>query len=180
MDNNLASAIQCISFLTSVKDFLLDIRFLSGIAITLIGFYIFIFKKEIRLSRNLKKEIYFLKTDPSQYLDTEIERLKANKLFNVHQTAIDISKNIRNLETKDNAFLVLAYNNRYSSVKYEKVLEYSFNKKIPLICYSKEDITNKIHKKMFKDHPYTDICNTPTRLISTIFNIAAVTPNEKK
>ncbi len=168
--------------LVSLIKWLLDLHTLAGIVIALLptlALILFVIRKDLILFNNLKKEIYFLKTNPSQNVDPEIERLSKNKLFKVHKTAIDICENIRNLETQKNAFLILVYDENFPTDKYEKVLDYSFNKQIPLICYSPKKITNKKHNKMFTEHPYVDICNTPTRLISTIFNIAAVTPNEK-
>lgn len=138
----------------------------------------FIIRKEIRLFKNLKRKIYLLKTGSSN-LEAEKELLNENGLYDVHNTILDLSSEIKSLQTtKVFSVFVIGYSKGY--LNYQGILNVAKSKNIPVIVLAKSNEISQDHMNIFQEYIYFEMCNTSARLLTTIFNLSIITPYEKK
>jgi len=169
--NNLMIAFDIYAFLVFIFYFAL------GVA-TCYAFLRLFFRKEIRLFRNLKRKVYLLKTGTST-LETEIELLNKNGLFFVNDRILDLTQNSNAVQTLEKfAVFVVGYSNTYTD--YKTVVDHAKAQNIPVIVLAKPtEITNE-HMAIFQQYVYFEMCNSPARLLTIIFNLSLITPYEKK
>lgn len=159
----------------------------SGISF-LIGFIVnslFVYKlvsffihKEIRLFKNLKRTIYLMTTSNQGQLQREKSLLQKNGLYHVYDEIISLS-DLGTLDTVEKfSIFVISYSKEFTH--YQEIIDRAKRDVIPVIFLtSPKDITDE-QMAIFKEYPYFDMCNTSARLLTTIFNLSAVTPDEKR
>jgi hypothetical protein len=138
---------------------------------------LFVIRRERRIFQNLsKKHIYFFHTGPNNQLQREIELMMKNKLLFPHvHPYFDAVANVNVFRTIEGpAVLVVGYNADYSH--YDDLVNYALTKNYAFVimAHSREVIPE--HEKLFGKLNYFDICNTPARLQTIIFNQAIITP----
>lgn len=169
--NNLITAFDIYAFLVFIFYFAL------GVA-TCYAFLRLFFRKEIRLFKNLKRKVYLLKTGTST-LETEIEMLNKNGLFLVNDRVLDLTQNATALQTLEKfAVFVIGYSNTYTD--YKAVVDRGKAKNIPVIVLAKPTEITSEHMAIFQRYIYFEMCNSPARLLTIIFNLSLITPYEKK
>lgn len=169
--NNLMTAFDIYAFLVFIFYFAL------GVA-TCYAFLRLFFRKEIRLFRNLKRKVYLLKTGTST-LETEIELLNKNGLFSVNDRVLDLTQNAEAVQTLEKfAVFVVGYSSAY--MDYKTLVDHAKAQNIPVIVLAEpREITDE-HMPIFKQYVYFEMCNSPARLLTIIFNLSLITPYEKK
>lgn len=147
------------------------------------GFFVyklvsFLVRKEIRLFKNLQRTIYLMNTTSSPSLQREKNLLIQNGLYNVNDQIFNLS-DLGLLETTDKfSIFVIAYSKEFSH--YDQIIDRAKRDLIPVIFLAgPRDIIDE-HMAIFKKYPYFEMCNTSARLLTTIFNLSAVTPNDKR
>lgn len=138
----------------------------------------FLVRKEVRLFKNLQRKVYFLRVADQPTMQREIEMATRSGLFTLHPSIVDVHRDGGVLEMIDPAaVIVVGYSPTYC--QYEAIVERARRHSIPLIVFA-ESSQITVHMPLFRGYPYFEMCNTSTRLLSTIFNICAVTPYAKK
>lgn len=147
------------------------------------GFFVyklvsFLIRKEIRLFNNLKRMIYLMTTDTQNSLQREKTLLQKNGLYQVNNEILNLS-DLGMLDTTDKfSVFVVAYSKEFAH--YQNIIDRAKRDLIPVIFLAgPQDITDD-HMIIFKDYPYFEMCNTSARLLTTIFNLSAITPDEKR
>jgi len=168
--NNLMTVFDIYAFLVFIFYFVL------GVA-TCYAFLRLFFRKEIRLFRNLKRKVYLLKTGTAT-LETEREMLNKNGLFIVNDRVLDlIDTNI--LQTLESfAVFVIGYSSTCTS--YQTIVDHAKASNIPIIVLAKPTEITPEHMAIFQQYIYFEMCNSPARLLTIIFNLSLITPYEKK
>jgi len=138
----------------------------------------FIIRKEIRLFKNLERNIYLMTVNPQKNLQREKELLEKNGLYKVHNQIYELS-DLGLLDTMENfSVFVVAYSKEYKH--YQKIIDRAKKDIIPIIILAgPRDIIDE-HMAIFSNYPYFEMCNTSSRLLTTIFNLSVITPNEKR
>lgn len=157
------------------------ISFLIGFIVSSIFVYklvYFIISKELRMFNNLKRTIFLMTTSTQGTLQREKTLLQKNGLYKVHNEIFSLS-DIGVLDTASRfSIFVISYTKEFAH--YQKIIDRAKRDLIPVIFLAgPRDITDE-HMAIFKDYPYFEMCNTSARLLTTIFNLSAVTPNEKR
>lgn len=169
--NNLMTAFDVYAFGVFIFYFAL------GVA-TCYAFLRLFFRKEIRLFRNLKRKVYLLKTGTST-LETEIEMLNKNGLFFVNDRVLDLTQNAVTLQTLEKfAVFVIGYSSTYTD--YRTVVDHAKTQNIPIVVLAKPTEITPEHMAIFQQYIYFEMCNSPARLLTIIFNLSLITPYEKK
>ncbi len=139
---------------------------LSG---TLLYFWRYI-KSQFVFGKNLKRKIYFFKTADDKNLQTQKDKLKSLKLFNIEDDIKDISKKIDVLQNlKDDAVYIVGYNNKYN---YKDLFDKAENKKIPILIFAyPKEIKDW---SLFNNYIYCDVANTTNRLVIILLNILKI------
>jgi hypothetical protein len=111
-------------------------------------------------------------------LQREKTLLQKNGLYKIHNEILSLS-DIGILDTTNRfSIFVISYTKEFAY--YQKVIDRAKRDLIPVIFLAgPRDITDE-HMAIFKNYPYFEMCNTSARLLTTIFNLSAVTPNEKR
>ncbi len=169
--NNLMTAFDIYAFLVFVFYFTL------GVA-TCYAFIRLFFRKETRLFRNLKRKVYILKTGTAS-LETEREMLNKNGLFVVNDRVLDLTNDANTLQTLENfAVFVIGYSSVYTN--YQTMVDHAKVANIPVIVLAKPTEITSEHMAIFQQYIYFEMCNSPARLLTIIFNLSLITPYEKK
>ena len=167
--NNLMTAFDIYAFLAFVFYFAL------GVA-TCYAFLRLFFRKEIRLFRNLKRKVYILKTGTAT-LETEREMLNKNGLFTVDDRVLDLT-DTNTIQTLENfAVFVIGYSSIYAN--YQTIVDHAKASNIPVIVLAKPTEIIAEHMTIFQKYIYFEMCNSPARLLTIIFNLSLITPYEK-
>lgn len=134
----------------------------------------FFYKKERRLFRNLKRKVYFLRIDGSTCnLEKEQNLICENGLFKAEKSVRQYSNGlIETIEGK--VVLVVSYSPSF--LDYANLIVSLKNKKIPVIILAKPREITPEHENIFADYPYLQVCNYTSRLLTSLFDICAVTP----
>ncbi len=154
------------------------IHFALGV-ITCMAFLRLFFRKEIRIFKNLKRTIYLLRTG-GPTLENELELLKGNGLYTVNDRVFDLNSSSNLLQTLNTfAVLVIGYSTKFNG--YQSIVDHAKARDIPIVVLAgtSTEITPE-HQAIFRQYNYFDMCNTPSRLLTTIFNLSIVTPHDKK
>ena len=169
--NNLTTAFDIYTLLIFL------IYFISG-AITTFLFLRLFFRKEIRLFKNLQREVYLLKTGQAN-LETEREMINSNGLFSVNEKILDLSNETNQLQTlKDFAVFVVGYSS--ACTNYQTIVNHAKAQNIPLIVLAKPAEITPEHLNIFQQYIYFEMCNSPARLLTIIFNLSLISPYDKK
>ena len=134
----------------------------------------FFHKKEKRIFNNLKRKVYFLKIDGSTCnLEKEQNLINKNGLFRAEKSVRQYSKGF--IETvNEKAVIVFAYSAVFPD--YQDLIDSLKNKEIPAIILAKPREIIPEHESIFSDYPYLQVCNYTSRLLTSLFDICAVTP----
>ena len=169
--NNLMTAFDIYAFLVFVLYFSL------GVA-TCYAFLRLFFRKEIRLFKNLKRKVYLLKTGLAT-LETERQMLNKNGLFIVNDRVLDLMNDTATLQTLEGfAVFVIGYSDTYNN--YQTIVTHAKTANIPIIVIAKPAEITVAHMAIFQEYIYFEMCNSPARLLTIIFNLSLITPYEKK
>ncbi len=169
--NNLMTAFDIYAFLVFVFYFALGV-------VTCYAFLRLFFRKEIRLFRNLKRKVYLLKTGTAT-LETEREMLNTNGLFVVNDRILDLTNDTNTLQTLEKfAVFVIGYSS--SCANYQIIVDRAKASNIPVIVLAKPTEITPEHMAIFQQYIYFEMCNSPARLLTIIFNLSLITPYEKK
>lgn len=138
----------------------------------------FLVRKEIRLFSNLKRNIYLMTTSTANSLQREKVLLQENGLYRVHDEVLNLSDlGVLDTVNKFSTF-VIAYSKEFTY--YQKVVDRAKRDLIPIIFLANPGEISNEHMAIFKEYPYFEMCNTSARLLTTIFNLSVITPNEKR
>lgn len=137
-------------------------------------YFIRYIKSQYRFGRNLRRNIYFLKTSNIKDLQNEKDLLSNIKLFKIEQDIKDISNNINKIDNlKSNAVYIIGYDENYD--KFSNVIEYARDHKNPIIIFAKQsEIKKSDHWDIFNSYIYCDVANTPNRLSIILLNILKI------
>ena len=150
------------------------LHWLGGMVIVITVFSIYFFryiKSQWRFGKNLRREIYFLKTSNNKNLQTQKDKLKSLRLFNLEEDIKDISEKLDVLQNlKDNAVYIVGYDENYN---YEGLFAKAENKKIPIIIFANSGEIKK-DWNLFNGYVFCDIANTTNRLSIILLNILKI------
>ena len=139
----------------------------------LLGFLLYFWKyikSQWRFGKNLRRKIYFLKTSNDKNLQTQRDKLKSLKLFNLEEDIKDVSEKLDILQNfKDNAVYIIGYEKNYD---YKDLFSKAENKKIPIIIFANAGEINDWD--LFNDYIYCDVANTTNRLTIILLNILKI------
>ena len=123
-----------------------------------------------RFGKNLRRKVYFLKTSDVKNLQTQKDKVKALKLFNVEDDIKDISQQLVVLQTlKDNAVYIVGYDKDYD---YSELIETAKANNIPIIIFA---AAGEIRDwSLFNSYIYCDVANTTNRVAIILLNIMHV------
>jgi hypothetical protein len=138
----------------------------------------FFYRKESRLFRNLKRTVYFFHIkDSTCDLEKERNLVDTNGFFTADGAVREFSSSI--LDTISGpSVVVIAYSSKYSD--YQRFLESALAKKVPVLIFAKPGEINPKHNMLFAEYPYLQVCNYGSRLLTSLFNICAITPYDQK
>jgi hypothetical protein len=139
----------------------------------------FIVRKEVRLFQNLQRTVYLIKMGKEPNLQREHELIRQAGIFTLHHAVLDYAGDKGILETiKGKCVMVLGYSEALDS--YRPIIERATRSHIPIIVIAQPNEISPDHMAAFREYPYFEMCNTSARLLTTIFNLSAVTPYEEK
>lgn len=182
MQNLLQQLLGIIDQINRIQNAWALISLLVGCVSLIVAFSIwlwFFYRKESRLFRNLKRKVYFFRIKGST-CDLEKERnlVDSNGFFVADAAVREFSSALLDTITGP-AVIVLAYSSKFSG--YKSFLDSTLAKKVPVIVFARSgEITDVQHRKLFEEYPNLQICNFGSRLLTSLFDICAVTPYEKK
>ena len=163
----------------SIYEVVISIIGIISLVISVSVCVFFVARKERRIFKNLKKTIYLFQTGPDG-LQAEHELLKENKLlFRVHDKIFNLPENPNILNTiKRKSIFVVKYSKGYE--RYDALVQTAKNTDSALIVLSKmaREIEDE-HMALFNSHKYYDMCNSVSRLLVLIFNLAIIIPEKK-
>ncbi len=132
----------------------------------------FTLKKEIKLFKNLRREIKIF-DPPNKYLKdmkNEFEEIEKNPLFKVKYRNSSVNRMaINNID--DGCLVILGYCDDFTF--FQEVFNKSADYKIPIIIYTYGDsrVLEQKHWDLLNNYQWYSVCTTPIRLISDIFTI---------
>ena len=154
--------------------FIKNLKFYYWIMPIFFGFIIYFFKwikLEFRFGKNLKRKIYFLKVSETKTLQTQKDKIKNLKLFNLEEDIKDISQNLDVLQNlKDNAVYIVGYDPGHD---YKQLFEKAEPKNIPILIFANQGEIKK-DWGLFNGYIYCDIANTTNRLVIILLNILKI------
>jgi hypothetical protein len=139
---------------------------------------VFFYRKESRLFRNLKRKVYFFRLKNST-CDLEKERylVDTNGFFTADNAVREFSQTIHDTVVGP-AVVVMAYSSKFTG--YQQFLESALAKKVPVLIFAKPSEINPKHNVLFAEYPYLQVCNYGSRLLTSLFDICAITPYDQK
>lgn len=148
---------------------------------TVVGFIIwtvFFYRKEFRLFRNLKRKVYFLKINGSTCnLEKELKLVSENGFFISDTTVRNYSNGF--LDTiKEKAVVIIGYSPTFNN--YQNLIASISKNNFPVLVFSKPGAITSNHNNIFSEYPYLQVCNFSSRLLTSLFDICAITPYDKK
>ena len=138
------------------------------------GWLLFFHKKERRIFRNLKRKVYFLKI-PGSNCDLEKERklIAENGLFKADGSVRVYSNGFINT-INEKAVIIISYTASFGN--YADLINSLKINNVPAIVFAKPSEISPEHNNLFADYPYLQVCNFTSRLLTSLFDICAVTP----
>lgn len=136
----------------------------SGGILTFFFYFWKYIKVQWRFGRNLKREVYFLRTSDEKDLEAERRLLKKLNIFNISEGVVSISSSRKDIENLDkHAVYIIGYSSQYPA--YKDLFESARYSKIPIIIFANQgEIKNSEHWKIFNEYIYCDVANTTNRL----------------
>jgi len=127
-------------------------------------------KSQWRFGKNLRRQVYFLKTSESKNLQTQRDKVKGLKLFNIENDIKDISQGLDVLQNlKDNSVYIVGYSSNYD---FDSLIDLAKAKKIPVIIFAN---AGEIQDwSSFTGYIYCDVANTTNRVAVILVNIMQV------
>lgn len=140
--------------------------------------WIWIYKRNKKLYKNLKRPIYLYEMEKGN-LERVRDILKETEL-NPKETKTDI-KFVDSLTGESSVCIVGYYKTNSSDKDMKNIINKLQSKKIPLIVYSPQ--SQHIDPNTYlsiQDYSYSEICNSPLRIVTLINNICQTFPYEKR
>lgn len=157
----------------TIKEILIIIFYFLVNVVVVVGFIFFIYRKERRLFKNIKKKIIFLNlTNDNSALEVEENILKKSKFFKAPEK-VSNPEAINALSLQNYSLIVLAINEETDSSSFKEVYEKIVSHKKPVIIYT---LGNRnvpfLHSETYiKDYYQHTIATTPIRLTGDIFTV---------
>ncbi|WP_446011442.1 hypothetical protein [Candidatus Electrothrix sp.] len=161
------------NFFQTIWSTLGSIALLHWIATVLLGGFFFYFRRYIkvqwRFRKNLKREVYFLKTSGKHDLQAERKKLIDLNVFNIAGEVKDISMSTKILQPiNKNAVYIVGYDTDYT--RYKELFE-SAKPSVPIIIFADQrEIQKSEHWTIFNEYIYCDVANTTHRLAIILLN----------
>lgn len=170
--SNLNTVIDAVGTLITLKD--IGIIFITLVVFTLL-FTLFIFKKQIRLYRNLKRPIkVFYAKGQTLNMQVETRTLRESGFFNIPEEPTDNYQDCHSIS--DHGLIIIGYTPGMEGL--EDILDVIKTKRIPLIVYTKERL-NEADRLLLESYPWYSLCNVPLRVISDAYTILSTFPLPK-
>ncbi|MCP4119564.1 MAG: hypothetical protein GY737_30020 [Desulfobacteraceae bacterium] len=143
------------------------------------GFFVYFWKylkAQFRFGRNLKRNVYFLKTSEAKKLSVEKNTLAQLKLFNLDPEIKDIAENLKELQLfKKQAVYIVGYDAKYD--KYKELFDRARPANIPiLILANPGEITSREHWNIFNGYIYCDVANSANRTGIILMGMMQIVP----
>jgi len=147
-------------------------------AFDIYAFWVFIFYFVLGVATCYAFLRLFLKTGTAT-LETEREMLNKNGLFVVNDRILDLTNDTNTLQTLESfAVFVIGYSS--TCANYQTIVDHAKASNIPVIVLAKPTEITPDHMAIFQQYIYFEMCNSPARLLTIIFNLSLITPYEKK
>ncbi len=146
---------------------------ISTVAVITISFLTFIFKKERKLFKNLRKPIMLisLSENSQNNMDDEYKQLRKVGFFkNIEQPSLST----RNTQTINNhSLIILGIDKEVEVSMFKEVYEQIAAQKKPVIIYTFGDskVLQAEHWEIINKYLWYSVCNTPLRLNADVFSI---------
>ncbi len=132
-------------------------------------------KVQWRFGKNLRRNIYFIKTSEEKKLKIERDSLVKVNTFNIIEDIKDISTSIKDIQALDkNAVYIVGYSSRYP--EYKELIDSVKHDNIPIIIFADqgEIKPGSGHWEIFNGYIYCDVANTTNRLAIILLNILKI------
>lgn len=138
----------------------------------ILSFFVYFWKYiqvQWRFGKNLKREIYFLKTSGKHDLQAERKKMIDLNIFNISGDIKDISNSTKILQPiNKNAVYIVGYDSDYPNYKELFALA---KPSVPIIIFADQrEIQKAEHWKIFNGYIYCDVANTTHRLAIILLN----------
>jgi len=153
------------------------VSFITGVIAWTIGKFIFsrwFFKKEYRMFSNLRRTILIIGST-KETLEVEKKIIDKSGFFRYEYVIEDNPEKASALIDK-HILVVWGYT---KTKKINRFIDILRARNIPLLVYSTKEI-DKEDKTMICEYSFSEIANSPLRLMNLIFNIVALLPYDKK
>lgn len=173
--SSINTAIDTLGTILTLRDFALIIVALLTLAIFTLLFTIFIFKKQIRLYKNLKRpiKIFYSKGQPLN-MQVETKTLRQSGFFNIPEDPTDNYQDCHSIS--NHGLVIIGYTTGMQGLS--DILDVVKAKRIPLIVYTKERL-NENDRLLLESYPWYSLCNVPLRVISDAYTILSTFPLPK-
>ena len=149
-----------------------------GSFVPFLGLWIWIYKRNKKLHQNLKRPIYLYEMQKDNL--ERVRDILAETELNPQDTKTDI-KFLDSLNGKSSVCIVGYYHTSTSDKQIKDIIDKLQNKKIPLIVYApKSQIIDSNTYFVIQNYSYSEICNSPLRLVTLINSICQTFPYEKR
>lgn len=149
------------------------------VTLAFIGFLVFIFKKQQRLFRNIKKPLLFINlSDENNGLQLEAEILRRSGFFNEPELSADY----RTADTVDLAkysLVVIAVNDGADASNFQALYSKVGLLRKPVVIYTLGNRNSSFigaNNSVIKGYAFHTLSTTPLRLVSDIFSILSTFP----
>jgi len=167
--STLDTVINAVGTLITLRDVFI---FLGTIVVSSLFFTFFIFKKQWRQHKNLKRPIkIFYAKGQSLNMQVETRTLRDSGFFNIPEEPTDNYQDCHNIS--NHGLVIVGYTPGMPGLK--DILDSVKIKKIPLIVYTKERLADA-DKELLESYPWYSLCNVPLRVISDAYTILSTFP----
>lgn len=143
-----------------------------------LGLWGWIYQRNKNLRNNLKRPIYLyeMKKDNLE----RVRDILAETELNPQETKTDI-KFVDSLKTESSVCVVGYFHTSSSEKQIQHIIDKLQSKKIPLIVYAPQSqIIDPDTYSIIQNYSYSEICNSPLRLVTLINSICQTFPYEKR
>jgi len=148
---------------------------LGTIVVSGLTFTFFIFRKQWRQHKNLKRPLkIFYAKGQSLNMQVETRTLRDSGFFNIPDDPTDNYQDCHDIS--DHGLVIVGYTPGMQGLK--DILDVVKAKRIPLIVYTKERL-NDADKALLESYPWYSLCNVPLRVISDAYTILSIFPLPK-
>ncbi len=166
-------ALDAIGYIFTIRELIMLFVSFGVVTVSIVTFVLFVYRKERRLFKNVKKSIVFLNlTTDSEAMKLESEIIKKGKFFKVPEIMGD-SRIIDTLDISTYSLIVLGINESTEAEHFKKTYQNITGCKKPVIIYT---LGNRnvpfLHSESYiKDYYQHTIATTPIRLVGDIFTV---------